>query len=70
VVRVARMSQALGGPTSPLPCSMRRWRRQATHKQPRILNIEHVLTRSACYIMVYLDAYSYSNDHVLKSAWQ
>ncbi len=35
----------------------------------RIRNIEHVLTRSACYIMVCADVNSYTNDQELKSAW-
>jgi hypothetical protein len=35
----------------------------------RILNIEHVLTRSACYIMVCINVNSHTNDQELKSAW-
>jgi hypothetical protein len=31
--------------------------------------MEHVLTRSACYIMVCADVNSYTNDQELKSAW-
>jgi hypothetical protein len=35
----------------------------------RIRNIEHVLTRTACYIMVCTDANSHTNGQELKSAW-
>ena len=64
MVGVARMSRALGVRLRLcyVLCEVRACKQPQNTQYLRIRNIEHVLTRSACYIMVCTDVNSHTND--------